>query len=333
VLNCKRRGAMLAVGLGATEVQQFLDHSSDVNIGCYNSPQSVTLSGSEDGIETIRLQLDEAGIFARKVQTSGNAYHSPLMKSASEEFRKLFQEVYHKMLTSPKRRSRSPQVPLYSAITGDVLGTGPIAFRHWQMNLESPTLFNQACQLLLKSETSVNVIVEIGPHSALAGPIRQITASRCLPPDRLTYLHSLVRGNDGVDDMLHLAGKLFTVGYPLDISRVNFGEVPQGKIRGKYEPAKLAVDLPFYQWNYGQVLWKDFRWAREQRFRKHPRHDLLGSRDPGSSSQNSILFRNHLRLTDVPWLRDHKVVSPCLWHCIADLTRSATTLFFRQQDT
>lgn len=302
---------MLAVGLGAAEVQQFLEHSSDVNIGCYNSPQSVTLSGSEDGIETIRRLLDEAGIFARKVQTSGNAYHSPLMKSASEEFRKLFQEVYHKMLTSPKRRTRSPQVPLYSAITGDVLGPEAIDFHHWQMNLESPTLFDQACQLLLKSETSVNVMIEVGPHSALAGPIRQITASLCFAPDRLTYLYSLVRGNDGVDDVLHLAGKLFSMEYPLDLFRVNFGEIPQGETRGTYEPAKLAVDLPSYQWNYGQVLWKDFRWAREQRFRKHLRHDLLGSRDPGSSSQNSILFRNHLCLTDVTWLRDHKVVSPC----------------------
>lgn len=313
VLKCKRRdagGAMLAVGLGAAEVQQFIEHSPDVNIGCYNSPQSVTLSGSEDGIEKIRLQLDAAGIFARKVQTSGNAYHSPLMKSASEEFRKLFQEVYHKMLTSSKRRTRSPQVPLYSAITGDVLGPGAITFRHWQMNLESPTLFDQACQLLLKSEPSVNVMVEVGPHSALAGPIRQITARLCSAPDRLTYLHSLVRGNDGVDVMLHLAGKLFTMHYPLDLSRVNFGGVPRGKT---YEPAaKLAVDLPSYHWSYGQVLWKDSRWAREQRFRKHLRHDLLGSRDPGSSSQHSILFRNHLCLTDVPWLRHHKVVSPCL---------------------
>ena len=308
VLNCKVDGAMLAVGLGAEEVQQYLEGRLDVSIGCYNSPQSVTLSGGEHAVEEIRKSLVEGGVFCRKVKTSGNAYHSHLMKSAAKEFTRLFEGVYTEMIHSPTGRTKLRRIPLYSCITGELLEKDDVPFSHWRSNLELPVLFNQAFQLLLASHPTTNHVVEVGPHNALAGPIRQITASLGFDEARLTYLPSLIRGQDGVDNMLHLAGTLFTLGYPVDLARINAVETVRGGANKEitYESGKLLVDLPSYQWNYDGLLWKESRWSRELRFRKHCRHDILGSREPGGS-QNSHLWRNRLQLSFVPWLRDHKV--------------------------
>jgi acyl transferase domain-containing protein len=308
VLNCKVEGAMLAVGLGAEEVRPYLEGRPDVIIGCYNSPQSVTLSGGEHAIDEVRRLLVERGIFARKVNTSGNAYHSHLMKSAAKEFTRLFEGVYTEMVHSPTRKVTVPRVPLYSCITGELFEFDEIPFSHWRANLELPVLFDQVSRLLLVSQPVINYFVEIGPHSALAGPIRQITASLGFDQARLRYLPSLIRGQDGVDNMLHLAGTLFTLGNPVDLVRINAIEVTNRDVSKEiiYKSGKLLVDIPNYQWNYGGLLWKQKRWSRELYFRKHCHHDILGSREPGGS-QNSYLWRNHLQIAFVPWLRDHKV--------------------------
>jgi acyl transferase domain-containing protein len=327
---------MLAAGLGAEDVQPYLEGQSDVIIGCYNSPQSVTLSGEEHAIEEVRKLLVEKGIFARKVNTSGNAYHSHLMESAAKEFTRLFEEIYTEMVHSPIRKVKVPRVPLYSCITGELFEFNEIPFSHWRANLELPVLFDQASRLLLASQPTVNYFVEIGPHGALAGPIRQITASLGFDQARLTYLPSLIRGQDGVDNMLHLAGILFTLGYPVDLVRVNAIETINRDANEEiiYKSGKLLVDLPCYQWNYEGLLWKEKRWSRELYFRKHCHHDILGSREPGGS-QNSHLWRNHLQLNFVPWLRDHKVTVPISFDrfTLANPRRLAMTLFFLLLDT
>ncbi|KAH8807730.1 fatty acid synthase [Xylogone sp. PMI_703] len=307
VLNCKEQGAMLAVGLGAEEVLPYLKGQPDVIIGCHNSPQSVTLSGGEFAVEKIRKVLVDDGIFARKVKTSGNAYHSHLMKAAVEEFTRLFEDVYTKMVRSPAR-VKAPRTPLYSSITGELLGLDMIPFSHWRSNLELPVLFNQASQVLIASHPTANCFIEIGPHSALAGPVKQIAAHLELDQSRLGYMPSLVRGKDGVDNMLHLAGTLFILGYPIDLVRVTAVEEfrEQQDEAPFYLTGNFLVDLPTYQWTYKGLLWKESRWSNELRFRKHPRHDILGSLEPGGS-RNSFLWRNQLQLSLVPWLRDHKI--------------------------
>ena len=300
---------MLAVGLGAEDIQIYIEGQSEVIIGCYNSPQSVTLSGERHTIEVIREALVNDGIFARIINSSGNAYHSPLMRSAAQEFQNLFEGLYTKMVSSPERDITSPRVPMYSCITNELVEVDRLDFRHWQMNLESPVFFDQATHKLLASLEQVNILIEIGPHSALAGPIKQISSSMGMDQARLGYLPTLIRGQNGVDDLLNLAGALFVVDYPIDINTVNFDDdIDTGVVTGSVNQvvAKFLVDLPGYQWNYDAMFWKDKRLARELRFRKHCRHDLLGSRDPGSS-KNSPSFRNKLKLSDLPWLRDHQV--------------------------
>ena len=289
------RGAMLAVGLGAEKAREYIGGHSHVSIACYNSPESVTLSGSEADIDDIKIILTKASIFCRKLNTAGNAYHSFMMKPVGEEYQQLLEA------SLPAIEEALPQsdVKMYSSVTCNSVNRKNLGIDYWRKNLESPVMFSQATQSLLSSNININHIVEVGPHAALSGPIRDIRAANALDATRLDYSPTLKRGENGVDNLLQLAGALFLVGYSIDLGEVN-------KAAGREKTPSLLVDLPPYQWNYEDLHWAESRLSSDFRFRKHARHDLLGSREP-SSSGHSPSWRNILSLKNVPWLRDHKV--------------------------
>lgn len=287
---------MMAVGLGAKNAAPYVQGGTDVVVACHNSPESATLSGNEEGIDKILASLKQDGIFSRKLRTSGNAYHSPLVRQAAQYCQGYFGKSIPKLAGL---LPRSPTVPMYSCVTGTRLGTADVGIHHWRRNLEDPVLFDEAMQALLIDKPA-DLIIEIGPHSALSGPIRQIKSAVGIGPNEIPYLPGLIRGSNGVEDMLRLAGSLFVHNYPVDINAVNSSHDPVQKHRS------ALVDLPPYQWNYEGVMWTESRLSKELRFRSHCRHDLLGSRQPGSSF-NEPSWRNILYLKHVPWLQDHKV--------------------------
>ena len=83
-------GAMLAVGLGAEDVLQYMEEFEDkVVIACHNSPSSVTLSGDLEAVDAIEAKLLANGIFTRPVKTGGKAYHSKHMETVSSKYRDL----------------------------------------------------------------------------------------------------------------------------------------------------------------------------------------------------------------------------------------------------
>lgn len=286
---------MLAVGLGAGKARGYTEGHSDVTIACYNSPESVTLSGSEADIDSVKTIFTEASIFCRKLDTAGNAYYSVMMKPVGEDY----QQLLDASLPAPREDLPQSKVTMFSSVDMKAITAGTVDNGYWRKNLESPVMFTQATQNLLAANPTVNHIVEIGPHAALSGLIRDIRAASGLNATQLEYSATLKRGENGVDNMLRLAGELFLAGYSIDLGEVN-------KACGSDLTPSLLVDLPPYQWNYEDLHWDESRLSREFRFRKHARHDLLGSREP-SSSANAPSWRNLLALKNVPWLRGHKV--------------------------
>ena len=286
---------MLAVGLNSEKARGYIQGYSEVTIACYNSPESVTLSGSEAGIDNVKAILTEASIFCRKLNTDGNAYHSVMMKPVGEGY----QQLLEASLPSSSEDLPQSNIKMFSSVDSKAITSRTISIDYWRQNLESPVLFTQATQNLLAANSNINRFVEIGPHAALSGPIRDISAANGLNTSQLEYSATLKRGENGVDNVLRLAGELFLAGYSIDLGEVN-------EANGSDLAPSLLVDLPPYQWNYEDLHWDESRLSREFRFRKHPRHDLLGSREP-SSSANAPSWRNILTLKNVPWLRDHKV--------------------------
>jgi acyl transferase domain-containing protein len=303
-----QRGTMLAVGLGPEEAGPYLEEG--IRIACYNSPQSVTLSGDEDAAARVKAKLEADGVFVRALKTSGRAYHSHHMKDvgAIYEERATRGFGFLNALEFP-RHQKDSRLPIFvSSVTGELkldFQPGP---EYWRNNLESPVRFTQAMTRLTEIEgLGINHIVEIGPHSALAGPIRQLRDKLGVSSRDLEYTATLARGENSVTRLLDLAGALFIKGYPIDLERVNSIEDQDAQGNITLRKGVPLVDLPRYSWNYSAgPLRAKHRINMDFQNRKFPHHDLLGSLLPGVI-RDQAQWRNMLDIHDLPWLEQHKL--------------------------
>jgi acyl transferase domain-containing protein/NADPH:quinone reductase-like Zn-dependent oxidoreductase len=302
------RGTMLAVGLGPEEVEQYLEEG--IRIACYNSPQSVTLSGDQDVAARVQAKLDADKVFCRAVRTNGRAYHSHHMKEVGGIYEECANRGFAHMdaLEFPQHEKGVKQPVFVSSVTGLPKVNFHPGPEYWRENLESPVKFSQAvAHAVGMEELGINHIIEIGPHSALAGPIRQLREKLGLSSRDLEYSGTLARDENSVTRLLDLAGSLFIKGYPIDLGRVNAIEEIDNAGKITLRKGLPLVDLPRYSWNYsaGELRAKH-RINLEFQNRKFPRHDLLGSLLPGTI-RDQAQWRNMLDIHDLPWLEQHKL--------------------------
>ncbi|KAI1294097.1 hypothetical protein F5Y03DRAFT_399715 [Xylaria venustula] len=323
-------GSMLAVGLGVDEVEKHLSHfdSEDVCIACENSPNSVTLSGKEKPISQIKEKLTSEKIFARELPT-GRAYHSPHMASVGLAYDDMLAEALNE-IPEDDLLWRRPRSCMISSVTGEIVDESSDSLQpgYWSANLRNRVLFDTAVRQLgtnIEFEALTHLI-EIGPHSALAGPFKQICLNNKALGSRLTYVASLKRHENDTDRLLGVAGSLFVAGYRVDLEEVNMSN-NSGIYNDtrKQKTKHLLVDLPPYQWNYEKRYWTEPRASAEQRARVYPRHDLLGSRVSGLSKK-SASWRNVLRQRDVPWLRDHNLGGTAIFPAAGHLSLAIEAL-------
>ncbi|KAI1424314.1 KR domain-containing protein [Xylaria sp. FL1777] len=285
--DVKTGGAMLAVGLGAETVQAYLNEvDGKVVIACHNSPSLVTLSGDADALET----------------TNGKAYHSHHMVPVAKDYERLMREAKSR---HSARKPLSSTAKMVSSVTNTILpAVAVLNEAYWSANLCSPVLFNQAVRTILTNEefSDVELFIEVGPHAAMAGPIKQIKAET--KRENLEYVPTLLRGQDCATQLLQVAGELFLRSYPVDMDKVSSAYEEKPSAHSKPIKGSTIVDLPPYQWNYTRPLWVENRASREQRQPKFPRHDVLGQLVIGGSLTEPT-WRNVLRIRDLPWLKHH----------------------------
>lgn len=297
---------MLAVGLGAEEIAPYLEaYKGKIVIACHNSPKSSTLSGDADAIDEMNQILDTAKVFARPVKSGNQAYHSHHMTQSALLYK---EHMKNQDPAATQNSLLAPRAMMVSSVTGYSMGKRVIDGEYWSSNLVSPVMFNQAFQKMMQEIPSINLVVEIGPHSALSGPIRQICAEYRI--DRLSYAPSLLRHSNDAVQMLKLAGDLWVKNSSIDLRYVT--SVEEVLLDGSIGETAgcLLVDLPTYQWNYSKNLWAEPRQSQEHRAPTHGRHDVLGVKLPGGSYAEPI-WRNILRQRDVSWLKHHSVSGPC----------------------
>ncbi|TQN73576.1 Highly reducing polyketide synthase alt5 [Colletotrichum shisoi] len=298
------RGAMLAVGLGETDVQSYLDRVTDgqLVVACINSPASVTLSGDIGAIDQIQMFLTDDRVFARRL-TVKTAYHSPHMKTLVYDYLESLQGV------TPKQGSG---VAMFSSVTGQVVEDNDLGPAYWVFNMVKPVKFSQAVEAALayrpnkrrttQNATFVNLFVEIGPHAALKGPLNQILSAQEKGKLELPYASVLVRGENAVVTALDAAGKLAQHGYPVRLTDAN-------RVTGVTVP---LTDMPPFAWNRSHRYWYESPVSVAFRKREHPRHDLFGCLSPHSSKLEPS-WTNYLRVSEMPWMEHHKVQSSILY--------------------
>lgn len=286
------RGAMLAVGLGEREVLPFLTTTSNglVEVACVNSPSSTTLSGDEAAILEIEKVLSGRHTFCRRLNVD-IAYHSQHMRQVANRYRCL--------LGNMKVQVPRDDIKFVSSVTAQQK-VGNFDTEYWIENLVSKVRFRDALEEYCRNQTSQStlVFVEIGPHSSLSGPIRQ-TLAHAFDDLKYRYLPTLERNRNALRSILVLGGKLWEMGYQVNIAAAN-------SLTGINGERRVLQDLPSYSWDHSRTYWHESRLSREHNQRQHPYHELLGVRIPGI---NSIApsWRYIIDLDTLPWLADHVV--------------------------
>lgn len=344
-----QEGCMMAAGISANEGDRLISDlglEAQVCVACVNSPNSVTLSGSQDGIEKLGHHLQEQGKFARKLVTGGRAYHSHMMAEIGPAYEamllpvleshnqgKLTGDYYHRDWEGMQRPTKNAK--MYSSVGHndqnllvlDSEAGSKASPRYWRENLESPVQFSAALSNLLASYNKNDMarlhVVEIGPHGALKGPVEQIRKSS---GQSFRYVSILSRGEDANECLMKFAGSLFLQGYDLDWAHVN----SLGTCGSSTWHAQAHLhDLPPYPWDYsngtGSLLWNEPRASIELRNRKYVRHELLGTQQLATNGIDWS-WRNVLRLSEISWLSDHKLESQIVFPAAGYLAMAVEAL-------
>ena len=198
---------------------------------------------------------------------------------------------------------QAPKCDMYSSVHGRRIDALECTPNYWKQNMISTVKFQAALEACISAHTNIAAIVEIGPHLALKGPVQETL--RALNKFSTVYLPTCIRGQQDFETLLSSAGVMIGTGLPLQLPNINARAIVHG-LQCCYEPGKFLTNAPSYQWNHSQGFWAESRVSRNLRFRKFPRHQLLGSRYVDDIPGRPC-WRNRLMLKEIPWLQELKV--------------------------
>ena len=167
-----RPGTMAAI-LGETSVpiealcERATAEAGEVVTANYNSPGQVVVSGEVAGVERLMSLAQEFGAKrAIRLQVSG-AFHSPLMRPASDGLRAAIQST----------PLQSPHFPVFANVTAEAVTEPARAGELLVQQLTAPVRWTQVMAALDAAHPEA-VFVEMGPGSVLAGLARKIVPGR-----------------------------------------------------------------------------------------------------------------------------------------------------------
>lgn len=265
-----RHGNMAAIGLGAREVARYLPGDGSIEIGGYNAPRLVTLTGDEAAIDRLitAVHADDNTILARKLALDF-AYHSSWFEPVEGHFKAAVGEL----ATAP------PQIPVISTVTGEL--NDQFDADYWWRNLRYPVRYQAAIETAL--DAGADTFVELGPHRTLSS----MTAGCATEQGRdVVTISTLYRQWNDFVSLATAVGELYVAGINVDWDALHGS------------PDVSRVDLPKQPW-IDSRHWIEPEEAKNQ-LRPEQRHPLLGTRDlaPGHQWSNEVSLAEHRYLAD-----------------------------------
>ncbi|KAL1639227.1 Type I Iterative PKS [Diplodia intermedia] len=260
-------------------------------------PAAAYCAGALDQRSALRISYYRGMIASRPASTKGSML-AALWASASDanssRYRSLVGDLSVGSLVGGK------DVQIFSSITGQKIDVAEMSRPdYWIEALQATSKFDDAlqslCSTLVNENSASSKLIEIGPTSTFSNSLEDAAADE--PAfDKIGYQTVLLKHRHATATLLSTVATLFVDGHPVDLHRINHGD----------EDPELLVDLPPYAFDRSLESWCESRRSQVWRFRKWPRHDILGSPVP-DWNENEPQWRNCIRLSELPWLKDYKI--------------------------
>ena len=273
-------GAMTAIFAAPEQVEAALAGRADVAIAAINGPAHTVVSGAAAAVQAVSDGFAERGVRVQPLTVS-HAFHSPLMTPMLDAFRRVAESISY----------RPPQRRVVSNVTGAVAGAELATADYWVRHVMAPVRF--ADGVVAVRDAGCDVLVELGPHPVLSG-----MGAACLPDPAVTFVPSLRRGRDDLEQLLAAVGTVHAHG----------GRVAWRGVR----PGGRRVALPTAEFER-QRYWLDPA-PVGRRHTAPDAHPLLGSTTE-VAILGATIHEAHLAVDGPAWLGDHRLartpVVPC----------------------
>ncbi|KAI0805327.1 putative polyketide synthase [Xylaria sp. FL0064] len=318
------KGAMMAVGMAADKTQSYIDRVTSalgggkyhLTVACITSPASVTVSGDEAHVDYLRGLLETNKVFCRKLRVEV-AFHSSQMQEIADQYLEEITPLNRPDSAAEMDRTGRPAI--VSSMTGTWIPPEEMAEpEYWVCNLVSPVLFAGALATMMirpqpqppraesgREKLKIDTLVEVGPHSALQAPVREILRGIDNIDGNVAYVSLLSRGASAIDSLLGAMGRLHCLGHTLALGRVN---------RDPEEDRAMVTvtTLPPYAFNHSKGYWHESRASRGYRLRQHPVYPHLGAPEADFNPLEAK-WRKIIRIDHMPWVEDHKINGTILY--------------------
>jgi acyl transferase domain-containing protein/NADPH:quinone reductase-like Zn-dependent oxidoreductase/SAM-dependent methyltransferase len=316
------RHSMMAVGLSAEDAnadiasfQKTFDFEPGcaLTISCMNSPTSTTISGPDSAIKSLVLRLAQKQIFARQLKV-GVGYHSPQMLRIAP--------TYLNLIGRLEPGEAHSKIVMVSSVTGLPIDRQLACnAEYWVRNMVSPVDFTAAikfCTTIGQSNDiralspshlaglSIDGWLEVGPHSALQGPIKD-TIRSTLREGPICYTSTLIRNVSALNTLLNAAGYLHCHNFKVDLTKAT--SLGYSRTEKRVVPPRL----PPYPFNHSIIYWDESQCNKNFRFRLHGNHDFLGTRVNESLSHDEAQWKMHISQEEMAWVKDHRVQGAVLY--------------------
>jgi acyl transferase domain-containing protein/acyl carrier protein len=196
------RGDMVSVRAPLDVVREWIDRwDGDLVLAGMSSPSAVLVSGGVESAARLVAEMTAAGLSARLASVD-LAAHSPQIDEILPRMR----------LDLAPVRPRPPLLPIYSSLTGGLLGDLPLDADFFCRSLREPLRFADAIRALLDGGGR-HVLLEISPHPVLTGAMLELVEEA---GNASTVCASLRRGHGGPRRMLTALGELYAAGARAD---------------------------------------------------------------------------------------------------------------------
>ncbi|KJZ80344.1 hypothetical protein HIM_00194 [Hirsutella minnesotensis 3608] len=297
-------GRMMAVNLTwqqAQDVCAIKPYAGRISIAAANSKSSVTLSGHAETLRELSWLLKSLGFIPRMLRVD-TAYHSPYMEPCADPYRQAMQDCSWTPAASACARWFSSVYPGKVMMTPE--DQSPLTEEYWIENMLLPVQFSQAVEAAVQEMGPPDLIVEIGPHPTLKGPVVQTISAVHQNRSTIPYLALAEKGKPSIDSWATALGLAWAHLGPqtvqLDDYVALFGA-------GWQRPVPMH-SLPLYPFDHSQTYWVQSRIATDYMQCAEPQNALLGVLLPATGPAE-FRWRNYLRADELAWLADRRLGS------------------------